>query len=176
MQTNLTLLTYTAPCIINIHWGLTQSMKSNLLKKNPQHCCWNFVIGMTQVAQTCKLRDTGKLCYKWLDVPHVSKPPPKNGATSGDCSYVWQCHRLGAVPTLPWQTIFAITGGICIFVKLYKLSNKSSALKGDKPKLTTFWCYAYHDRGKPTLLKSHKSSVNEGCFPELHVCQTHTPL
>lgn len=74
MQTNLTLLTYTAPCIINIHWGLTQSMKSNLLKKNPQHCCWNFVIGMTQVAQTCKLRDTGKLCYKWLDVPHVSKP------------------------------------------------------------------------------------------------------
>lgn len=74
MQTNLTLLTYTAPCIINIHWGLTQSMKSNLLKKNPQHCCWHFVIGMTQVAQTCKLRDTGKLYYKWLDVPHVSKP------------------------------------------------------------------------------------------------------
>lgn len=79
MQTNLILLTYTAPCIINIHWGLTQSMKSNLLKKNPQHCCWNFVIGMTQVAQTCKLRDTGKLCYKWLDVPHVSKPHRKMG-------------------------------------------------------------------------------------------------
>lgn len=176
MQTNLTLLTYTAPCIINIHWGLTQSTKSNLLKKNPQHCCWNFVIGMTQVAQTCKLRDTGKLCYKWLDVPHVSKPHTGKWGDLGRLQLCVTMPQTGSCSHAALAKIFAITGGICIFVKLYKLSNKSSALKGDKPKLTTFWCYAYHDRGKPTLLKSHKSSVNEGCFPELHVCQTHTPL